>query len=102
MQLEFRMIPKLSSIFYLIFLTKLKCKQITIYNKYFTKFQSWKEIIYITPQESNKLLHILNGKRIQKKVLQTFYTVKYNMQCIGFRKENYSKTSMKYNIISEK
>ena len=45
---------------------------------------------------------LLNRKRIQKKVIQTFYTVKYNMQCNGFRKENDLKTSANYNTISEK
>ena len=44
----------------------------------------------------------LNRKRIQKKVIRTFYTVKYNMQCNRFQKENDLKTSMKYNKISEK
>ena len=44
----------------------------------------------------------LNRKRIQKKVIQTFYTVKYNMKCNGFRKESDSKASTKCNIISEK
>ena len=45
---------------------------------------------------------LLNRKRIQKKVIWTFYTVKYNMQCNGFRKESDLKTSTKYNTISEK
>ena len=44
----------------------------------------------------------LNRKRIQKKVIWTFCTVKYNMQCNGLRKESDLKTSMKYNITSEK
>ena len=43
-----------------------------------------------------------NRKRMQKKVIRTFYTVKYNMQCHGFRKQSDSKSSMKYNTISEK
>ena len=44
----------------------------------------------------------LNRKRIQKKMIWTFYAIKYNMQCNGLRKESDSKTSTKYNIISEK
>ena len=71
-------------------------------NNLLQNFRVGKKVYTSFDKNLIKLYIFLNRKRIQKKVIQTFYTVKYNMQCNGFRKENDSKTSMKYNIISEK